>query len=154
MSDASPSPGPAGLSVLVVEDDPGDLLLTRHVLGLSDCFEGILTAESVDEAMAILGVDPSTEHAGDACPPDIVLLDVCMPGKSGFDFLQEFADLKARGEFRGVVVAMLSSSSAIEDRERAASFGFVIDYLVKPLKVDDVEHIRGLAGRYDRSQTS
>lgn len=66
--------------------------------------------------------------------PDLVLLDINMPGMSGFDFLDAYRPAKAP-------VAMLTSSPDPMDRERALSNHAVRDYLVKPLDPADIERL-------------
>ena len=129
-------------SVLIVDDDPGDLLLTEHVLRSSHQFGTILTAESADEALAMFrDYERSCAEHPDAFPPLLVLLDIAMPGRSGHDFLREFSSIRECGNYDSVVIAMLSSSTAEEDRRSSGAYEFVVDYLVKPLQLQDVESI-------------
>ena len=64
--------------VLVVDDEPGVQESLRMLLK-DDC--EVVLAASVDEALRALS----------AAPPDLVLLDLVMPGRSGFDLLSELA---------------------------------------------------------------
>lgn len=59
--------------------------------------------------------------------PDIILLDLIMPIKDGFQALQE---LKADQELKDTKVIILSNLSQEEDRQRAMDMG-AIDYIVK-----------------------
>lgn len=59
--------------------------------------------------------------------PDVILLDLAMPGKHGLDFL---ADLRKEEAFKATPVIILSNMSGDEDRRRAAELG-VVGYFVK-----------------------
>ena len=135
--------------VLVIDDDPGDIVLTRQVLKHGGTFGQILSASSADEALALFRgyLRQPDGHAWTRLPA-VVLLDIWMPVKTGHDFLEEFAELRDNELLGGVVVAMLSSSSADHDRMKSSRFSFVIDYLVKPLGVADVDRfLSGIATR-------
>lgn len=63
-------------------------------------------------------------------PPDLVLLDMMMPGKSGLDVLRE---LRAAPALREVPVVMLTARSQAEDRAAAAGAG-ATRFLAKPFR--------------------
>jgi CheY-like chemotaxis protein len=69
-----------------------------------------------------------------ARPPDLVLLDMMMPGKSGLDVLRE---LRAAPELGDVPVVMLTARSQAEDRAAAASAG-ATRFLAKPFRPADL----------------
>lgn len=118
-------------SVLVVEDDPDDLLIATLRLERSGRFGQVLTARSVPEALTLL--------RGGALP-SLILLDVNLGGATGFDLLDALGPAIASSR-----VLILSSSSAPKDLERASSHAAVSEYLVKPLTRAAVERI---ADRY------
>lgn len=66
--------------------------------------------------------------------PDLVILDLLMPYKSGFEVLQE---LKAAPETRGVPVIILSSNSREEDIVKALNAG-ADDFVVKPFRAREL----------------
>lgn len=66
--------------------------------------------------------------------PDLVILDLLMPYKSGFEVLQE---LKAASETRGVPVIILSSNSREEDIVKALNAG-ADDFVVKPFRAREL----------------
>lgn len=69
----------------------------------------------------------------DACVdlPELVLLDVNMPLKNGWDFL-DWLNSNYDDKFRSNVI-MYSTSTRYEDMEKCKSYDFVLDYLEKPL---------------------
>jgi len=106
-----------GGRVLVVDDEPGVRESLR--MCLRDSCEVDL-AGSVDEALAQVREDP----------PDLVLLDLVMPGRSGFDLL---AELGSRSDAPTVVV--LTGTTAVTTAVDAMKQG-AADYLTKPFEVD------------------
>ena len=107
----------AGPSALVVED-------SEHVAYL---LEYMLEREGFEVAVANNGRDAAgmvTEQA----PPDIVLLDVMLPYKDGFEIVRE---IRASERWADTPVIMLSARSLEEDVVRALEAG-ANDYVMKP----------------------
>ena len=103
--------GPA--DVLLVEDNPGDVRLTREVLTDS----AITTTLHVvtDGVVALEFLHQCGEYA-DAPRPDVVLLDLNLPRKNGDEVLEEMRD---HDDLRLIPVIVLTSSQAEEDVVRA-----------------------------------
>ena len=73
--------------------------------------------------------------------PDLVILDVMLPGKSGFDILQE---IRADAELGATPVLMLTARGQVKDRELAEKSG-VSRYMTKPFANADVlEAVRSM----------
>lgn len=101
--------------VLVIEDDQV----------LSNIYENKLNREGFDVKIATNG-EKGLEMAREK-KPNIILLDLIMPVKDGFETLKE---LKADPLLKEIKVIILSNLSQEEDRERVLSMG-AIDYIVK-----------------------
>lgn len=67
--------------------------------------------------------------------PDIILLDIIMPGMGGFDVLRE---LKAKEETMSIPVVMLTAVGSVEAKEKALGL-FDEDYIVKPVMISDLD---------------
>ncbi len=88
MIDILPSTYPRLIDILLVEDDEGDILLTRKALANGKIFNGMHVARDGVEAMEFLR---QTGKFVDAPRPDLIMLDLNMPRKDGREVL---ADVK------------------------------------------------------------
>lgn len=108
------------MRILVVEDDPKLGAVLRQ--GLKEQGFGVdLAADGASGLRLVL----STEY-------DAIVLDVLLPGQSGFDVL---CDLRKRG--RAVPVLMLTARSSVEERVRGLDLG-ADDYLAKPFDFQEL----------------
>lgn len=107
---------PNSLRVLVVEDEPDIAALVAYQLAHAGY--GVRTAATAREALRSLEVDP----------PHLVILDLLLPGMSGFELLET---LRGAGETRTVPVIILTARGEEENRIRAFELG-ADDYLSKP----------------------
>jgi len=116
-------------TVMVVDDSEGDQILVEHAIATFD--ESITTISAYDglEALELL--------KSDAAKPDLILLDINMPGMNGHEFLAELAKL----DNQQIVVAMLTTSDQEEDKEKCLAYGFVKTFITKPLSADDLHSI-------------
>jgi two-component system, OmpR family, response regulator MprA len=121
--------------VLIVEDDRA----VRRMLERSLAKEGFEVSAAADGAAALTLSERSI--------PDLVVLDVSMPGLSGIDVCRR---LRQNGMQGGVL--MLTARDAIEDRVRGLDAG-ADDYVVKPFAIEEVvARLRALTRRgEDRS---
>jgi CheY-like chemotaxis protein len=69
--------------------------------------------------------------------PNIILLDINMPVMDGWEFMEEFIRLKHNLKDT-INIYIVSSSIAVEDREKAASYTDIMGYLAKPVTVSDL----------------
>lgn len=97
------------IEILLVEDNPGDVRLTREALKEAKVRNRLSVAGDGVEAMAFL----RREGTHSTAPrPDIVLLDLNLPRKDG---RQVLAEAKADPELRRIPVVILTTSKAEED---------------------------------------
>lgn len=122
--------------ILLVEDSPDDIALLRIAFDEIGVPVDIDIVSNGQRAMDFLLKKHPHQSAS---RPDLILLDINMPVKNGFDFLDEVKGLR---EFCSIPVVVLTSSTRGEDRETAMAKG-ANAYISKPMDFDTlVEHIR------------
>jgi two-component system, chemotaxis family, response regulator Rcp1 len=97
------------IEILLVEDNPGDVRLTREALKEAKVRNSLSVANDGVEAMAFLRREGT--HSA-ARRPDIILLDLNLPKRDG---RQVLAEIKADPELRRLPVVILTTSKAEED---------------------------------------
>ena len=117
------------VEVLLVEDNPGDVRLTREALKEGKIRNNLHVARDGVEALAFLRREGG--HA-DAPRPDVILLDLNLPRKSGREVLSE---VKQDPALRQIPVVILTSSQAEEDICRAYDL-HANCYISKPVDLD------------------
>ena len=117
----------APLNVLVVDDNRD----------AADALVGVLSAEGYGACAAYSGT--SAIEQADRVRPDVVLLDIGMPGTSGFDVARALRDYRRAP--KPVIVAVTGAADP-SDRLAARMAGFD-HYLVKPVEVDALVTLLG-----------
>lgn len=98
------------LTVLLVEDNPGDVRLVREAFREGCMRHRLAVVGDGAEALAYLRRDGAY---GASPRPDLILLDLNVPGKNGYDVLRE---VKADPDLRRIPIIVFSSSNAQRDR--------------------------------------
>lgn len=128
------------IEILLVEDSPGDVRLTREALSEARVSNRLHVACDGVEAMQFLRREG--KHA-DAPRPDLILLDLNLPRMDG---RQVLAEIKADPNLKSVPVIVLTTSDAESDVLRSYN-SHANCYLVKPVDVDRFfEQVRSLEG--------
>jgi DNA-binding response OmpR family regulator len=109
-------------TVLLIEDNPG----------ISRLVEFKLTHENMNVVIASNGVDGLAKAK--ELMPDLILLDVMLPGIGGFEVLQAIRDDESTKDLK---VIMLTSKNREEDLQRGFSLG-VLEYISKPFKLGEL----------------
>ena len=117
------------IEVLLVEDDPGDVLMTQEAFE-EHKVRNRLTVVS-DGVSALEFLRKEGEHV-DAPTPDLILLDLNLPRMDGREVLQA---LKADADLRSIPVVVLTTSEAEEDVVRSYSL-HANAYVTKPVDFD------------------
>src|SRR5947209_6705318 len=97
------------IEILLVEDDPGDVLMTREALEDSKILNNLYVVCNGEDALRFLHGE---EPYADAPRPDLVLLDLNLPRVDGREVL---AAVKQDEELRRIPVVVLTTSEAEED---------------------------------------
>lgn len=117
------------VQILLVEDNPNDVELTLEALVDSKVENKPFVCRDGVEAMQFLRNEAPFEHVP---RPDVVLLDLNMPRKSGREVLQE---MKADPKLKSIPVVILTTSQAEEDIVRSYNLNAAA-YVIKPVDFD------------------
>jgi two-component system, chemotaxis family, response regulator Rcp1 len=117
------------IEILLVEDNPGDVELTREALHDGKIHMNLSVVNDGVEALAFLRRE--REYAGSP-RPDLILLDLNLPKKDGRAVLGE---IKGDPELRHIPVVVLTSSQAEQDIVRAYDL-HANCYVTKPVDLD------------------
>ena len=127
------------LGVLLVEDDPGDVVIAREALRAGRVESRLSVVNDGVEAMSYLRREAGYE---DVERPDLILLDLNLPKKSGHEVL---AEVKADPQLRKIPVVVLSTSSATEDVEQSYE-NYANVFVTKPV---DFDHFTSVVKQID-----
>jgi CheY-like chemotaxis protein len=104
--------------ILVVEDNPDNMKLFRALLAMKGhVVTGLWSGDGLLEELS-------------ANPPDLVLMDIQLPGRDGFELLTEIR----RSPFSKLKVVALTAHAMSGDREKAENAGFD-EYITKPIDI-------------------
>lgn len=121
---------PRHIEILLVEDSPSDVMLTREAL---DEARLINTIHVVEDGVKALDFLHGRGEFAEAPRPDLVLLDLNLPRKNGIEVLTE---VKSDPVLKSIPVIVLTTSSAEEDILRSYEH-HANSYVVKPVGFDD-----------------
>ncbi|MEM7618562.1 MAG: response regulator [Pseudomonadota bacterium] len=120
-------------TILIIEDNEADQFLGEMTISSVRPDLQILKAMDGKEALEILSEQD--------IEPDLILLDINMPRMNGHEFLNAFTDENSR---EIPVVVMLTSSDQERDKEQAMAYRCVKDYLLKPIKKENIDRLEEL----------
>lgn len=140
LSGAAPSPPPIAVpwalrgpaeakpSVLVVEDNPLNQIIAR-------------------EMVAALGLQPAVVGSGEeavlscqAAPPDLVLMDIQMPGMDGLETTRRLRALQGTGALRHFPIIALTAHAMAFDRQASLAAG-MDEHLTKPVQLEQLRSV-------------
>tara|TARA_R100000152_G_C6661529_1_gene100303 strand:- start:108 stop:539 length:432 start_codon:yes stop_codon:yes gene_type:complete len=118
------------IHLLLVEDNEGDILLTQEAFEESKFVHTMQVAKNGKEALNILLQRDGYENSKE---PDLVLLDINLPIKSGHEVLQEIKSVKSK---RHIPIVVFSTSSSQRDIDLAYLYNANC-YVTKPVEIKD-----------------
>ncbi len=122
--------------IMLVDDNRDDIFF--HTRTIRKTHPQIEVVPMVDAAEAIDYLRSAAR--GEKPAVDLILLDINMPGMSGWDFLDAHAGLGGDDAAKRVII-MLTTSSREEEKTRALKYPTVIDFKTKPLTPEMLEEI-------------
>lgn len=119
--------------VCIIDDDENYVFALQRMLSIHRISEAVLAFPDGKEALDYLQLVKDYP----AQLPDVIFLDIEMPGMNGWQFLESFSNLRVQLS-KKMSIYMQSSSINIADIQRAKSYSIVKDYLIKPATKTDL----------------
>ena len=117
------------MEILLIEDNPGDVRLTQEALRQGRISNELIVCGNGDEAIELLRARLTRGEPR----PGLILLDLNLPGRSGFEIL---AEIKTDKAFMLIPTIVLTSSAA--ERDVLASYEHHANaFMTKPIDIDE-----------------
>jgi CheY-like chemotaxis protein len=124
------------VDILLVEDNPGDVRLTQEVLKDARILNNLFVCNDGEQALDFLRLRGAYDAA---VRPDLVLLDLNLPGKDGREVLSE---IKSDPHLRSIPVVVLTTSAA--ERDIQGSYDLHANcYITKPVDLGQFTSVIG-----------
>jgi len=120
-------------AIWIVDDDAIYQIIVNKIIQRSEMFSAISSFKNGKDAINNLQRAAATNDE----LPDIVLLDINMPIMDGWEFMEAMALIKPKLN-KEIVVYIVSSSIAVEDKNKSKSYENILGYLSKPITVNDL----------------
>ena len=130
------------INVLLVEDNPDDVEITRRALSLGRIANDLQVARDGQEALDFLL--RQGQYGADTPRPDLILLDLNLPKVNGLEVLER---IKTKDGLCSIPVIMLTVSNRDEDVARSYKLGSST-YIQKPVEFDKFFHAIEVLGEY------
>jgi CheY-like chemotaxis protein len=128
-------------SVMLIDDNESDNFFHERVIRRYDPGITVIAWESGQEALDYLRARQEQREA----PPDLIFLDINMPGMNGWEFIEAYQTLDPALQGQMIVV-MLTTSDNPDDKALARMNGIIADFRTKPLTPEMLEEVLGKAG--------
>ena len=123
-------------TIWVIDDDPIYQIIINKIILKSHVFSSSTSFINGKEALnALKKVVDNSELL-----PDIILLDINMPVMDGWGFMEEMQTIKSTIN-KQIITYIVSSSIAIEDKNKSKTFSDIVGYISKPVTVNDLVSI-------------
>jgi CheY-like chemotaxis protein len=122
--------------IMLVDDDSNDNYFHEREIKRNNSETIIITKYSGKESLKYL----ESEQKDNEIRPDLIFLDINMPGMDGWEFLKEYNRLDKKLQSRAIII-MLSSSANRDEIESVMTNSIVSDYIIKPLTKETLEDI-------------
>lgn len=119
--------------IMLVDDNVIDRLVHRRLLEIHKIGNSVVEFSSAEDAINFLTENRNEEEK----LPDLILLDIMMPGMDGFDFMVHFSKLKDQFS-KSPLVFMLSSTNDESDIRKVRNNADVIKMLNKPFSPESL----------------
>ncbi len=126
--------------ILLVDDNVADNVFHEIIIKEADVCNHIKIAISGQEALDYIIKSEEINQSENFPKPNIVFLDINMPGMNGFEFLEEYKKLDEKYR-SAIIMIMLTTSLNPADKKRTLENNEVTQFLNKPLTVEMLHEI-------------
>ena len=120
--------------IWVVDDDIIYQTIINKIIEKSGVFSSHFSFPNGNEALTSL---KKILEDDDTALPDIILLDINMPVMDGWEFMEEIKKIKSDIR-KDIHIYIVSSSIAVEDKNKSATFSNIMGYVPKPISVTEL----------------
>lgn len=122
--------------ILLIDDCSADNFLHELVINRANVAESVIAVETGPDALAYLTAKKDKEYP----QPNLIFLDLNMPGMNGWEFLEEYNKLIKDQQGKDVVV-MLTTSDNPDDIEKAKNNTHIDGFNTKPLTLEMLQNV-------------
>lgn len=123
--------------ILLVDDNDADNFYHQMIIEDVGCTKTILAMENPSDALEYI---KSTDESVENVIPNIIFLDINMPGMNGWEFLDEYEKLDPALK-SNVMVIMLSTSQNPDDKIKAKTAHDILEFVNKPLTEETLKKL-------------
>jgi CheY-like chemotaxis protein len=121
---------------MLIDDNIDDNFIHERIINKSNTVQKIIAKTSAKDALEYL----SLETTDDNYYPELIFLDINMPGMKGWQFVTEFNKQKNHLK-QPVIIVMLTTSENPDDLKKAVAMDGISDFRTKPLTKQMLEEI-------------
>jgi len=122
--------------IMLIDDNKDDNFYHERIIKKNNKAEVVITKQSGREALEYL----KNKNVQESAHPDLIFLDINMPGMNGWEFLEEYNKLDK--EFQGqIIIVMLTTSENPDDKAKAKALNILSDFKTKPLTKEMLDEI-------------
>ena len=123
-------------NVMIIDDDPVTLIIGEKLMKITNFSENVTSYSNGADALDYLKQQLFKQV--DTAIPQMIFLDLNMPGINGWEFMELFSHLNAGTQLLPVLT-IFSSTVEKEDKDKAFRYSFVKNFFLKPLQKAHLE---------------